>query len=77
MFREKLQVLQRWKEQPFAYIIWNNIIQNFTGFIWMTANTFRIFQSNISKLIVKVFQTITCDLGPELEHLPSEDDEIW
>lgn len=43
----------------------------------MTANTFRIFQSNVSKLIVKVFQTITCDLGPELEHLPSEGDEIW
>lgn len=47
-----------------------------TGYVWMTANTFGLHQSNFSKLIVKVCQTITYSLGPELEHLPSENEQM-
>ena len=47
-----------------------------TEFLQMTANTFGIHRSTISKLIVKVCQALTYNLVPELAHLPSDDEQM-
>jgi len=38
--------------------------------MWMTANTFGIHQSIVSKVVFEVCDAITTHLGPEYIHLP-------
>ena len=47
-----------------------------TGFIWMTANTFGIHQSTVSKAMLEVCQSITKYLGPKFHWLPKKEEEM-
>ena len=44
--------------------------------MWMTANTFGIHQSTVSKGVFEVFDAITKHLGPEYIHLPRTAEEM-
>ena len=47
-----------------------------TGSMWMTANTFGIHQSTVSKVVFEVCDAITKHLGPEYIHLPRTAEEM-
>ena len=47
-----------------------------TGSIWMTANTFGLHQSTVSKIIIEVCTAITYHLGPKLIYLPKNEQEM-
>lgn len=47
-----------------------------TGSIWMTANTFGIHQSTVSKVIIEVCTCITKYLGPRYLRLPKTEEEM-
>jgi len=47
-----------------------------TGSMWMTANTFGIHQSTVSKVVLEVCDAITKHLGPKYIHLPRTAEEM-
>ena len=47
-----------------------------TGFIWITANTFVTHYSTVSKLIVKVCETIAYNLDLKLVQFPEDDEQM-
>ena len=47
-----------------------------TGSLWMTANTFGIHQSTVTKVLKEVCSAINAVLGPQYLHLPRNKDEM-
>ena len=47
-----------------------------TGLLWMTANTFGIHQSTVTKVITEVCSAINTVLGPKYIYLPRNKDEM-
>ena len=47
-----------------------------TGSMWMTANTFGIHQTTVSKIVFDICDAITRKLGPRFLYMPRTEDEV-